>query len=99
MDNKITKSCSGWCLPTVIYLILSIISVVSSLFIDIGVFKEFGIILFFGHLIITSLFIYLMYWLCSNCNEKWAWFILLFPIITFLFIAIFAFGETYIMSK
>ena len=86
--------CSGWCIPTIIYLVLAIISIIGSLFTN---FSEFsagvGLLMFLVNAVITGLWLYLMYWLCSTCRQGWSWFILLLPIILVIFFTIFGFGE------
>ncbi len=89
------KYCSGWCIPTVIYMVLSIISILLQLFqdppanLDRGEIIGYKVRVFLIQTIIASLWTLLMYWVCSNCHENWAWFILLFPFLLGLLLLFF----------
>ena len=91
MNNSLTtntihaKYCSGWCVPTVIYAILAIISILINLFqappenIDRDQYIKYKLRNLLVQVVVASLWTLLMYWLCSNCHEGWAWFLLLVP--------------------
>ena len=84
--------CNGWCVPTVIYMVLAIISTLSSLFVSDKVSNQYyygrgkGTILFV-HILIGILWTGLLYWMCLKCMYTKAWFLLLVP----LFVVIFGF--------
>ena len=89
----IIKKCQGWCPPTVIYLVLSIVTTFVSLmtahkYDDMkynGVNKVLYTIL---HLCGIFLWTWFLYWLCSNCHNTAAWVILLLPVIIFVILLI-----------
>jgi uncharacterized membrane protein len=94
MSKKIIK-CEGWCPPTVIYLVLSLLST----FISLMNCHKYDEIKYNGmnkvsytiiHLFFIGLWTWFLYWLCSKCYNTTAWIILLLPIIIifimFLFI-------------
>ena len=87
--------CSGWCPPTLIYVVLAIASTIISLFVtnhydnlkNQGANKVLYAII---HLVVVSFWTWVLYWLCSNCHSNAAWFVLLFPNILFvIYIVIF----------
>lgn len=86
------KSCSGWCLPTIIYLFLVVIGTILSLFSPIQ--NEVKISLAVKQLILGLVWTAFLYVLCYTCHEGWSWFILLLPfilgIIAFVLLSIFA---------
>lgn len=97
MPNKV--SCKGWCPPTIIYLILAIISTIISLVTsfehdDINYQGKNKVLYIIMHLAGVSMWTGFLYWLCSNCYNTASWIVLLLPlIITFIFvIAVFAGG-------
>jgi hypothetical protein len=86
-----TKKCNPVCAPFVIYIILSIISLLGTIFNNstTGSSKVFtvGISIF-----VMSLFGALYYWLCSICKKTTAWVILLLPVIVYTLILIVMIG-------
>jgi uncharacterized membrane protein len=90
---KCVKKCQGWCPPTVIYLVLSIVTTFVSLMTvhryedmnNHGINKVLHTI---SHLFFIGLWTCLLYWLCSNCYNKTAWVILLLPVIIFVILLI-----------
>ncbi len=85
---KNSTKCSGWCPPTIIYVVLAVTSTIISLFVtnhydnlkNQGANKVLYAII---HLVGISFWTWVLYWLCSNCHGTAAWFVLLFPIIMF----------------
>lgn len=71
------SSCSGWCLPTVLYLALALVGMVMQMSMD-G-YNETGMMV--GHGLYVAFWTGVLYLLCSNCHEGWAWVVLLFPLI------------------
>jgi uncharacterized protein with PQ loop repeat len=90
---NVIKKCEGWCPPTIIYLVLSIVTTFISLltvhkYDDMkynGVNKVLYTII---HLFGVGLWTWLLYWLCSNCYNTAAWVILLLPVIIFVVLLI-----------
>ena len=91
------------CLPSGIYLVISLLSLVYYITISFtgkepnkknNTLQTVLIMLF--KLIVMILWTLLLNLLCRNKHNGWAWFILLFPIIIFYFII---FGGVYIYSK
>ena len=78
--NNSSKSgpCEVWCLPTVIYLGLSLLSLALSV-LD-GRYSNIPRV-YFVQAFFIAFWTSIMYWLCSICYSGWAWFILLFPLI------------------
>lgn len=81
------KKCNPVCAPFVIYIILSIISLLGTIFNNstTGASKVFTIGL---SLLGMTLFGALYYWLCSICKKTTAWVILLLPVIIYTLIFI-----------
>jgi len=81
------KKCNPVCAPFVIYVIISVISLLGTIFNNntTGSSKVFtvGISIF-----VMSLFGALYYWLCSICKKTTAWVILLLPVIIYTLIFI-----------
>lgn len=74
------KHCNGWCPPTIIYLVLSLVGL--SMRALTGRYRsEHGLMLFLIQLAFIGFWTWVMYWLCSMCWGGWAWFVLLFPLI------------------
>jgi hypothetical protein len=92
--KNLTK-CSGWCPPTVIYIVLAVTSTIISLFVtnhydnlqNQGANKVLYAII---HLVGFSFWTWVLYWLCSNCHQTAAWVVLLFPILLFFALIIVA---------
>ena len=85
------KKCNPVCAPFVIYIILSIISLLGTIFNNstTGASKVFTIGL---SLLGMTLFGALYYWLCSICKKTTAWVILLLPVIIYTLLFIVALG-------
>ena len=90
MPNKL--NCKGWCPPTVIYLTLSLVSIAISLvtshYHDDKYYRgENKVVYTISHLLGLAIWTSFLYWLCSNCYNTTAWFVLLLPIfIVFFFV-------------
>jgi len=85
------------CPQLVIYLILSIISLVTSLIVtnstlEDGENKKQTDINVFSHVITMFLMCLLFYFLCAYEYQTAAWILLLFPLLIFVFIMIWIFG-------
>jgi uncharacterized protein with PQ loop repeat len=91
--TSVIKKCQGFCPPTIIYLVLSIVTTFVSLMTshqydniqNNGVNKVLYTII---HLCGVGLWTWLLYWLCSNCYNTTAWVILLLPVIIFVILLI-----------
>ena len=79
--------CEGWCVPAIIYVVLSIIGIIMNL-------MSAGLPTAAVNVIIVIFWTAILYWLCSICRSGWAWFLLLLP---FLF-AIIVIGSTAIVD-
>jgi len=81
------KSCSGLCGPTIIFLILSFVSIIGSLiskpkhYIIKKYIFEYKFVIFVYHIMFTIIWGGLLYFICSKCKQGIAWLILLIPII------------------
>ena len=83
---KINKNnCSGFCIPFVIYVSLSLINIIQLLIKPVHIEAQnptnTRLYIILVNTFIHVLFGSLIYWLCSKCNNVLAWVILLFPII------------------
>ena len=86
------KKCNPICAPFVIYVILSVISLLGTIFNDnteTGSNKVVSVVL---SVLGMTVFGALYYWLCSVCKKTTAWIILLFPIIFYTLLFIVALG-------
>ena len=87
-----SKNCNGWCPPTMIYLTLSVVTTLLSLF---GVTKhdklhnggQNKITYIVSHGLGIIFWTSILYWLCSNCYYKASWVVLLTPIILAFFVS------------
>jgi hypothetical protein len=81
------KKCNPVCAPFVIYIILSVISLLGTIFNNstTGASKVFTVGL---SVLGMTLFGALYYWLCSICKKTTAWVILLLPVIIYTLIFI-----------
>ena len=85
------------CPQLVIYLILSIISLVTSLIVTNSTLEQnekksdIGVNVF-SHLVTIFLMCLLFYFLCAYEYQTAAWILLLFPVIVFVFVMIWIFG-------
>lgn len=93
--------CQGWCLPAVIYAVLAAISLFLALLQDLSHLDQndamkvkFATFIF--HVIWAVFWTWLLYWLCSTCNETWAWVVLFLPF--FIGLAVLAFGTALIVA-
>lgn len=71
--------CKGWCWPFVIYLILSVITIIFFLFSKQGVGATITYVLL--QLIWIIIMGFIIYWLCKSGKTGWAWFLLFLPLI------------------
>lgn len=71
--------CKGWCWPFIIYLILSVITIIFFLFSkqDVGVTITYVLLQLIWIIIIA----FIIYWLCKSGKVGWAWFVLFLPLI------------------
>ena len=85
------KKCNPVCAPFVIYIILSVISLLGTIFNNstTGGSKVISVVL---SVLGMSLFGALYYWLCSICKKTTAWVILLLPVIIYTLIFIVMIG-------
>lgn len=82
----------SWCLPLVIYTALAAMSLIGIAF---NAKKENKVKSFLMTLVSTLFWMYIMFELCRNSHEGWAWFLLLLPVILFAFFvaAVLIFGK------
>ena len=76
-----SKKCSGWCAPTIIYAILASVStVISVIHPDLQDATE-RVAVFISHVVMGSLWTALLYIMCTYCYNTAAWLLLLIPFI------------------
>lgn len=82
--------CNPHCAPFIIYVILGIVSIISTIMKPVGGDNPVRTktVMVITNIVSVALFGSLYYWLCYMCYNKVAWFILLFPIILFIFLMI-----------
>ena len=80
--SLIVDTITSSCLPSKIFLLFSIFSIIASLF------QKFSVIKLFSSIIATLLWFYLLHLLCKNNMEVVTWF-LVFPIIIIIFVMLF----------
>jgi uncharacterized membrane protein len=88
------SSCSGLCWPLIIYVIIVAVSFIS-IFISKNSenLKRTGLL---WNLIWSVIFGVILWLLCRNCKEGWAWFLLLLPlIIMVVIIAFYVYGYSF----
>ena len=73
------KGCGGWCWPFIIYLILSLITIIFFLFSQQSVGETVTYVLL--QLIWIIIIGFIIYWLCKSGHTGWAWFVLFLPLI------------------
>jgi hypothetical protein len=86
---------STWCLPFIIYIVLSVIGIIISLFYIFSkknVSTSAALIHFLFNIVYTILFACLIYYLCKKGYTGWAWFVLFLPLIISFIFTIFIFG-------
>ncbi len=96
MPETKSKS-SGWCTPVVIYIILAILSIVATI---IAAFTKNGSKQTedqkITNIVVSSVWMlfwtWIMYELCKRGHGGWAWFVLLFPILLWLFMFLIILG-------
>ena len=87
--------CDPFCIPLIIYICASVISLVIILTSK----SENKYIRFITQLIINILVGGLIYWLCYNCHLTVAWIVLLVPIVIALVMMIFAIVFLYFVVR
>ena len=74
-------ACSGWCPPTIVYLILTTVAIMFSIVHpDVQTTNE-RIAVVAAQVLNGAIWTAILYWLCSICYEGWAWFFLLLPLV------------------
>jgi Fe2+ transport system protein B len=91
---------SGWCLPTIVYVVLFVFSLVVNIIQSPynNAYKNlaFRINLVSHHMLYGLIFTIILYLLCREGYVNIAWIVLLFPILLFiLFYAIYILGYTF----
>jgi cell division protein FtsW (lipid II flippase) len=83
--------CSGWCWPLIIYVIIVAVSFISVIVSNNPEMqKRTGLI---WNIIWAIVLGVILYYICRNCKEQWAWFLLLLPLIIMaIIIAIYILG-------
>ena len=72
----ILGKCNGLCTPTILYICLTLFSILMRL-----ISKKSDTKVIMSQLLVSSLWTAVLYILCSHCHEKWAWTLLVLPII------------------
>jgi len=78
------KKCDGWCWPAVIYVTLAAVSLLLTLMQDLSHLGEhegnFRIAVVVFHVLMALFWTWVLYWLCTNCQNVAAWIILFLPV-------------------
>lgn len=78
------RNCNGWCWPAVIYVTLAVLSLLITLLQDLSHLGEqegrFRVSIIVFHVIMMAFWTWLLYWLCSNCQNVAAWIVLFLPV-------------------
>jgi hypothetical protein len=91
-----TKSCSGWCWPTIIYMALAFLGLIL-----VTINQQPGIVFssdedkykyLFKSLVQILFWTFLLFMLCSKCKYTIAWGILFLPFVLMLFVFILFIG-------
>lgn len=69
--------CTGWCIPVYIQIAIAIFQLFLIAVSRIDSKINSATMSLLWNIIITII----LYYLCQNCNEGWAWFVLLLPIV------------------
>jgi cell division protein FtsW (lipid II flippase) len=87
-------SCSGWCWPLIIYVIIVAISFISIFVSGMdNTMKDGGLI---WNIVWALIFGFILWILCKNCKDGWAWILLLLPfIIMLIIIAVYILGVSF----
>lgn len=85
------QKCNPLCPPFIIYIILSVVSLLSTI-INTSSSITTKLISVSSGLVSMALFGALFYWLCYTCHKTIAWVILLIPVIVFLLLLVFSLG-------
>lgn len=98
--NVLTDERSGWCMPTIIYVILFSITLIINLFQDPYNNENkniaFKINLISHHLLYGLIFTIIIYLLCKQGYNNTAWIVLLLPLVLFIvFFVIFMLGFSF----
>lgn len=75
-DKKLT---SGWCIPFIIYIVISAIVILGFILSRRSVGETITYVLI--QLVWVVLFGLIIYWLCKSGKTGWAWFVLFLPLI------------------
>ena len=93
--------CEGWCLPAVIYIVLAVISLILALLRDLTHLEkaqadQVRLITLLFHVGWVIIWTCVLYWLCANCHQGWAWVILFLPF--FIGLVVLVFGSALIVA-
>jgi uncharacterized membrane protein YbhN (UPF0104 family) len=80
--NGQCNATNGWCFPVIIYMFLSVLSIISAFYKK----RTVQIVQIVQMIIFNLLWGSLLYYLCAKCHNGWAWFILLLPVILIIII-------------
>ena len=72
----ILGKCNGLCAPLILYVSLTIFSIIMRL-----ISRKSDAKIVMSQLLVSSLWSAVLYILCSHCHERWAWALLTLPII------------------
>ena len=72
----ILGKCEGLCAPTILYICLTIFSILMRL-----ISRKSKANIVMSQILVSSLWTSILYILCSHCHERWAWALLTLPII------------------
>jgi len=87
-----TVRCNPHCAPFIIYVILGIVSIISTIMkpIESDDPVRTKTVMVVTNIVSVTLFGALFYWLCYMCYNTVAWVILLIPVVLFIFLLILA---------
>ena len=71
-----SQQCTGWCTPTIIYLGISVLSILVKTLSG-NNDHPYSFTLLLAQVLYTAFGTGIIYWLCANCFSKWSWFIIL----------------------
>ena len=78
------RKCDGWCYPAIIYVTLAVLSLLITLLQDLSHLGEqegrFRVAVVVFHVIMMGFWTWVLYWLCSNCQNVAAWIVLFLPV-------------------
>ena len=91
--NNSAKLCNPWCMPLYIYIAFALLGVVSMFAMRKRYQRLYGddLAVYTISIIMKVLWGIVIYYLCKNCHEGWAWIIVLLPLIFIVIVLMFIF--------